>query len=55
MKDGRHHERLLHLELHLILDGEGGLGDRRGPVAQDHLFVEQEYGVCVLSIKIKIK
>ena len=55
MKDGRHHERLLHLELHFILDGEGGLGDRRGPVAQDHLFVEQEYGVCVLSIKIKIK
>lgn len=49
MKDGRHQEGLLHLHLDLALDGEGGFGDGGIPVAQDHLFVEQEDGVGFLE------
>lgn len=51
VKHGRHHERLLHLRLHLVLYGEGGFGNRGSTVAQDHLFVEQKYGVCILGHK----
>lgn len=51
MKDGWHQEGLLHLDLDLALDGEGGFGDGGVPVAQDHLFVEQEDGVGFLGSK----
>lgn len=49
MKDGWHQEGLLHLDLDLTLDGERGFGDGWVPVAQDHLFVEQEYRVGFLE------
>lgn len=49
MKDGWHQQGLLHLDLNLTLNREGGFGDGWVPVAQDHLFVEQEYGVGFLE------
>lgn len=50
VKDSRHHKGLLHLQLHLILNGEGRLEYGRRPVAQDHLFVKEEDGVGVLEV-----
>lgn len=49
MKDSWHQEGLLHLHLDLTLDGEGGFGDGWIPVTQDHLFIEQEYGIGFLG------
>lgn len=49
VKDGWHQDGLLHLDQNLALNREGGFGDGWVPVAQDHLFVEQEYGVGFLE------
>ena len=51
MKDCWHHEGLLHLQLHLILYGECGLGDGGSTVTQNHFLIEQEDWVGILGGK----